>query len=103
MLEKIKAWVKANWKWLLIVPVVIIFLSQAWKSFIRPIWDRFRKPSSVDQADANMKHDISNIKNDAGKKIDNLEGEKDGIKDGIDSGSPTPADVFNRAIGKDKK
>ena len=100
---KIVAWVKNNWKWLLVVPVVFILLGQAWKSMIRPMWDKYRKPADADKADADMKHDIANIKNDAGKKIDSLENDKENIKDGIKNGSPTPADVFNRVIGKVKK
>jgi hypothetical protein len=97
------SWIKSNWKWLLVVPVVVIFLSQAWKSFIRPIWDRYRKPADVDAANAELGRETTTIKNEAGKKIDKLEGEKNDMKTGIDAGSPTPADVFNRIIGKVKK
>ena len=97
------SWIKNNWKWLLVVPVVIVVLNQAWKSMIRPIWDKYRKPANVDKVEGDLKHDIAGIKNDAGKKIDGLEGDKNNIKNGIDSGSPTAADVFNRIIGKVKK
>jgi hypothetical protein len=104
MISKIKTWILNNWKWILVVPIIVISISHIWKAFIRPFIGRFiTKPRGVDDADRELDENIDSIRDGAGRKIGDLESEKNDKISGIGEGNPDPASIFNEAIRKKKQ
>jgi hypothetical protein len=95
------AWVKKYWKEILIIPMVIYFLIKI-GGLATPWFKRLLKPPKPDLRDLDnrIRDEDRDRDRETDREIDRVDADADRIKDGIDNGDPTPADVFNEEIKK---
>jgi len=96
--SKALTWLKKWWILILILPAVLIAFDYI-ERFIKKL---FVKPNKPDLMGDDKKHinDMKELTDEEKKKLEAVDDEAKKIKDGIDAGSPTPADVFDREINK---
>ena len=98
MWKKIKAWFKKYWKLILIIPSILIAAQWTYNKFIVNIFNKKRNDTNPEGDKTDQR--VNTIKNEANEKIGKIEDDLGKIKKGIDEGSPTAAEIFNRTIKK---
>lgn len=96
--SKVGAWCKKYWWLLLGIPVVLIAISEL-GGFIEKLFTRPNKPDLAGE-DKKYADGLLNLSEEERKKLEAANDEASKIKDGIDEGDPTPADVFDREINR---
>lgn len=96
-LDRAWVWVRKYWKWILIIPVLLVALSWVGKLLIAVLG--FGE-GSVDTSEDEQRLREANDKTskEADEKIENIREEASREKDGIEAGEPKPSDIFNREI-----
>lgn len=96
--SKVLVWLKKWWILFLVIPAVLIALDRVGR-FIERLFVKPNKPDLMGD-DKKYSDDMKELTDEEKKKLEAVDDEADKIKDGIDAGSPTPADVFDKEINK---
>jgi hypothetical protein len=100
-MKKIWEFIKKNWRWLLVIPSILIMISWAFKWYVRMFVkkDDGKTDQELHQADVKFKQDTDVISEKEKKDIDIIVAERDKITTNIDKGDPNPSDVMNEFAG----
>jgi hypothetical protein len=96
--SRVWRWVKKWWWLFLIIPLLLIAIEK-FGGFIERLFTKPNKPDLMGD-DKKFSDDMKNLTDEERKKLEAVDEEAEKIKDGIDDGSPTPADIFDREINK---
>jgi hypothetical protein len=88
----IKDFIKKNWKYLFIVPVACAIYR--WFKNIEPT-----RPNIV-KDHIELTHNVNILDRKADESISRIDRQADNEKNGVDSGNPTPAQIFDKEIKK---
>lgn len=97
-ISRVWQWAKQYWWLILGIPLVLIAISK-FGGFLEKL---FTKPNKPDLTGDDKKYadGMLDLSEEERKKLESADNEADKIKDGIDAGDPTPADVFDREINR---
>lgn len=96
--SRLWSWAKKYWWALLVVPLIFVAFYRAGDGIS---WV-FKKIRFFDENEDEHKNDVEEIDREEDRKIEDIDKKVDAVKDGIDDGDPTPAEVFDKEINRER-